>query len=272
MLREKGYDEALFQNLKIDCSKCFGLCCVALFFSKCDGFPADKVAGKPCLNLKDNFSCKIHQSLHDQGFKGCTTYDCFGAGQKVAQVNYEAVSWKENLNVAKQMYDDFIVVRQLHEMMWYLTDALTFILPKDLKENLRLLIKETEKLTEEPTKVEIDAHRLKVNTCLKEVQAHVSQKVAGNQIISGTDFIGKNLTKKSLKGADLAGALLIAANLRRTNLSGANLIGADLRDADLRDADLSDCLFLTQIQVNSAKGNAQTKLPRWIVRPSYWEK
>ena len=52
MLREKGYDEALFNHLKIDCSKCFGLCCVALFFSKCDGFPTDKGAGKPCLNLK----------------------------------------------------------------------------------------------------------------------------------------------------------------------------------------------------------------------------
>ena len=50
MLREKGYDEALFNHLKIDCSKCFGLCCVALFFSKCDGFPTDKGAGKPCLN------------------------------------------------------------------------------------------------------------------------------------------------------------------------------------------------------------------------------
>lgn len=272
MLREKGYDEALFNHLKIDCSKCFGLCCVALFFSKCDGFPTDKVAGKPCLNLKDDFSCYIHQNLRNQGLKGCTTYDCFGAGQKVAQFNYEGLSWKENSNVAQQMYDDFLVVRQLHEMMWYLTDASTFILPKELKEKLHLLIKETEKLTEEPTIVEVDAYRLKVNTCLKEVQAYVSQKVAGNQVISGFDFIGKNLTKKSLRGANLAGSLLIAANLRHTDLSGANLIGADLRDADIRDANLADCLFLTQIQVNSAKGNAATKLPRWIVRPSYWEK
>ena len=75
-----------------------------------------------------------------------------------------------------------------------------------------------------------------------------------------------------MRGANLAGSLLIAANLRHTDLSGANLIGADLRDADIRDANLADCLFLTQIQVNSAKGNAATKLPRWIVRPSYWEK
>ena len=57
------------------------------------------------------------------------------------------------------MYDDFLIVRQLHEMMWYLTDASTFILPKELKEKLHLLIKETEKLTEEPTIVEVDAYR-----------------------------------------------------------------------------------------------------------------
>ena len=63
-----------------------------------------------------------------------------------------------------------------------------------------------------------------------------------------------------MRGANLAGSLLIAANLRHTDLSGANLIGADLRDADIRDANLADCLFLTQIQVNSAKTQQQNYL------------
>ena len=266
MLRERDYDENLFKDLKIDCSKCFGLCCVALFFSKCDGFPINKAAGKPCLNLNSDFSCKIHQNLRDQGLKGCTTYDCFGAGQKVAQINYRGISWKEEAHSAQKMYDDFLVMRQLHEMMWYLTDASTFMLPKVLKEKVLKLREET------IFGVNIEAHRVKVNACLKEVQAVVSQQVVSNSVVSGFDFIGKNLMKKSLRGANFAGSLLIAANLRNADLAGANFIGADLRDADLRGADLSECLFLTQLQVNSAKGNQATNLPKFIERPSYWEK
>ncbi|SDF52972.1 Pentapeptide repeat-containing protein [Fontibacillus panacisegetis] len=49
------------------------------------------------------------------------------------------------------------------------------------------------------------------------------------------------------------------ANLRR-----ADFIGADFRDADVSGADLRDSIFLTQAQVNSAKGNKDTKLPGYL--------
>jgi uncharacterized protein YjbI with pentapeptide repeats len=70
----------------------------------------------------------------------------------------------------------------------------------------------------------------------------------------------------------LRGACLIAANLRGVDLSWADLIGADLRDADLSGADLSNSIFVTQAQINSAKGDSKTKLPMMIVRPNYWAK
>lgn len=82
----------LASNLKIDCEKCFGFCCSALYFAKAEGFPEDKVAGKPCMNLKEDFKCKIHESLSKKGLKGCTTYECFGAGQKIAQDTYKGES------------------------------------------------------------------------------------------------------------------------------------------------------------------------------------
>jgi uncharacterized protein YjbI with pentapeptide repeats len=49
------------------------------------------------------------------------------------------------------------------------------------------------------------------------------------------------------------------------------MIGADLRDADVRGADLSESLFLTQAQINAAKGDRATKLPPLLERPFYWE-
>ena len=63
-------DKKSYENLKIDCSNCFGFCCVALYFSKMDGFPKDKVSGEPCMNLSKDFTCKIHKDLSKNNLKG----------------------------------------------------------------------------------------------------------------------------------------------------------------------------------------------------------
>jgi uncharacterized protein YjbI with pentapeptide repeats len=74
--------------LRADCERCFGLCCVAPAFSASADFAIDKDAGCPCPNLQADFRCAIHDRLRQRGFAGCTVYDCFGAGQKVAQVTF----------------------------------------------------------------------------------------------------------------------------------------------------------------------------------------
>ncbi|MGL5330241.1 MAG: pentapeptide repeat-containing protein [Peptostreptococcaceae bacterium] len=282
-LRTDIYDEKIFRNLKIDCKNCFGFCCVALYFSKMDGFPNDKSAGTPCINLKKDYSCAIHKNLRSKGLKGCTIYDCFGAGQKVAKDTYENKSWNESPQLANEMFEVFLVMRQLHEMLWYLTDALTLVAVKFTEKEIKKLIDETEKLTNLSPKsildINIEEHRSKVNTTLKkayelikeEMQKTIKEnsKVKKN-FISGFDFIGSNLTKTNLLGANFQGALLIASNLKGVDLTGANLIGADMRDANISGADLSNSVFLTQSQINSANGDSKTKLPSFINRPSYW--
>lgn len=283
-LRQENYDNNIFKDLNIDCEKCFGLCCVALYFSKSDGFPKDKEAGKPCMNLEENFRCSVHKDLKKRGLKGCTTYDCFGAGQKVSQVTYKGNSWRDLNNIANEMFDVFVVMRQLHEMLWYLTDASTFKLPKLIRDETSLIIKETKVLTELDAKsilnIDITKHRMRVNFVLKKVFEVVKQNnlYKQNENLSSKrklsqkfDFIGENLTNINLVGANLSGALLIATNLSNTDLSGANLIGADLRDANIKGANLENSIFITQVQVNSAKGDLKTKLPKSLKRPSYWE-
>ena len=74
----------------------------------------------------------------------------------------------------------------------------------------------------------------------------------------------------NLRGANLRGAQLIAADLRKADLRTADLIGADFRDADLRGADLTGSIFLTQSQVNAARGDAATRLPAALIRPAHW--
>jgi uncharacterized protein YjbI with pentapeptide repeats len=86
----------------------------------------------------------------------------------------------------------------------------------------------------------------------------------------GADLIGANLKGADLRGANLRGAYLIGADLTGADLRVADLTGADLRDADLGGADLTESIFLTQSQLNAAKGNADTKLPPQFTRPTHW--
>ena len=277
-------DKQLYENLKVDCEKCFGFCCVALYFSASEGFPIDKDAGKPCINLEGDFSCAIHKDLRTKGLKGCTAYDCFGAGQKVAQVTYGGHDWRQDKESSKQMFDVFLIMRQLHEMLWYLTNALMIQTNSTIKDKLIHLVSKTERLTylnaDSLMELDLEAHRDDVNSLFKQTSELVRDKMLRGQrttlkrkktIAGRLDLIGADLRKTNLRGADLRGAFLIAANLSGADLNGADLIGADLRDADLRGANLTNSMFITQSQINAAKGDSNTKLPISLVRPRYWD-
>lgn len=282
---EGKYDKELYESLRVDCEKCFGFCCVALYFSASEGFPIDKDAGKPCINLQSDFKCAVHKELREKGLKGCTAYECFGAGQKAAQVTYEGCDWRNNPKTAKQMFDVFLVMRQLHEMLWYLTEALKVQYDSGIKEEISYMISETMGITnlDADSLIELDivSHRNKVNALLSKTselvrnRARRGQKTTlkrKNTIVGRLNLIGSDLKKVNLKGEDLRGAFLIAADLREVDLSGADLIGADLRDADIRGANLTNSIFITQAQINSAKGDSNTKLPISLNRPTYWDK
>jgi hypothetical protein len=110
-------------SLRPDCGQCFGLCCVAPPFPKSPDFAIAKEAGQPCPHLDAGFGCAIHASLRERGFPGCTLYDCFGAGQQVAQVTFGGRDWRRHPGTASQMFQAFAVMRQLHEMLWCLDGA-----------------------------------------------------------------------------------------------------------------------------------------------------
>jgi uncharacterized protein YjbI with pentapeptide repeats len=279
------HEDKLNKELKADCEKCFGLCCVALYFSASDGFPTNKDAGKSCINLQSDFTCSVHKNLRKKGLKGCTAYDCFGAGQKIAQVTFSGHDWRQYPESAKQMFEAFLIMRQLHEMLWYLTQA--FILQKDkgIKDEISSLLDNTETFTlldaDSLLALDIESHRTKVNMLLKNTSEFIRIKArrrknnpSKNRKTTSRplDYFGADLRKTNLRGADLRGACLIAANLRGVDLSGADFIGSDLRDADISGANLTNSIFLTQAQINTAKGDSHTKLPMMLIRPTYWSK
>ncbi|WP_176726327.1 pentapeptide repeat-containing protein [Streptomyces sp. NBRC 110035] len=263
-------------ELRGDCARCFGLCCVTLPFTASAAFAVDKQAGSPCPNLREDHRCGIHARLRQEGFSGCTVYDCFGAGQKVAQVTFGGEDWRTGPpERARRMVDVFPVVRQLHELLWYLTEALTLPAARPLHADLRRALETTERLTrgtpQELAELDVGAHRQDVNVLLLRASELARSGVRGRRKDRrGADLMGARLKGADLRGVSLRGAYLIAADLTGADLRGADLIGADLRDTDLTDADLTGAFFLTQPQLNAARGSAGTTLPGSVTRPAHW--
>lgn len=271
-------------DLAADCSRCVGLCCVALAFARSADFPVDKAAGDPCVNLADDFACRIHPTLRDRGFKGCTVFDCFGAGQKVTQEVFGGASWRDADDTRDSMFTVFPVVRQLQEVLWYLACALelpavdeTSGLQNELQDLAATIEAITRSSPAEILAVDLDAHRGAAGLLLRQASALARGPLAAGRTTSlprkvqpGADLLGADLAGLDLRGADLRGSLLIAADLRASDLGVADLLGADLRDARLNGADLSGALFVTQVQLNAASGDASTRIPVALARPSHW--
>ncbi|GKQ33814.1 pentapeptide repeat-containing protein [Streptomyces sp. A012304] len=272
-MREQKVDR---DGLRGDCENCFGLCCVALPFARSADFALDKPAGTPCPNLREDHRCGIHTRLREKGFTGCTVYDCFGAGQKVSQVTFGGRDRRTGgPEHSRRMAEVFPVVRQLHELLWYLTEALTLPAARPVHGELRRALERTEALTRlgpgELVALDVPAHRQEVNVLLLRTSELVRAGIPGRKKERrGADLMGARLKGANLRGANLRGAYLIAADLTGADLRGADLIGADLRDADLTDADLTDAFFLTQPQLAAARGTAGTRLPGSVVRPAHW--
>lgn len=267
-------------GLTADCSRCFGLCCVALAFVRSADFAVDKPAGDPCVHLAQDDRCRIHPALRERGFKGCTVFDCFGAGQKVSQQLFGGTGWREDAGVRNAMFAVFPLVRRLHELLWYLQSALSLpgidALRADLEQERRRTEAAADLSSGQELAAAVEERESTAAPLLARTSATVRAAVTRPGMLphrrsgSTVDLAGRQLHGANLRGVDLRGAVLIAADLREADLTAADLIGADLRDADLSGADLAGALFVNQVQINSARGDTRTRVPTDLLVPAHW--
>ncbi len=263
------------QDLRADCGRCAGLCCVAPAFAASADFAMDKPAGEPCSNLLADFSCGIHDGLRERGFPGCAVFDCFGAGQQVTQVTFGGRDWRRDPTIAPSMFAVFAVMRQLRELLWHLAEAATLLPSGPLADELDLARRDTERVTDggpdELAAFDATGHRRDVGQLLARVSEVVRAEFGDSAPDRrGADLVGANLRGADLRGADLRGTYLLGADLRDANLWKADLLGADLRAADVRATNLGGSIFLTQPQLDAAKGDGATTIPPSLTRPAHW--
>jgi uncharacterized protein YjbI with pentapeptide repeats len=263
------------QSLRADCSRCVGLCCVAPAFSASADFAIDKPAGQPCPSLLSDSRCGIHDDLRPRGFPGCVVFDCFGAGQQVTQVTFGGQDWRQDPVAATSMFDAFTVMRQLHEVLWYLVEAQALVPRGPLRAKVDRARERTEDMTgasrDQFAAFDAVAYRQEIGVLLGEVSntARAGMRNSAKDH-HGADLIEANLVGADLRGTSLRGAYLIGADLRGADLREVDLLGADLRAADVRAADLSTSIFLTQPQLAAARGDAITTIPPALARPWHW--
>jgi uncharacterized protein YjbI with pentapeptide repeats len=263
------------RELRADCSRCQGLCCVAPGFARSADFAIDKPAGHPCPNLRADSRCGIHADLRERGFPGCTVFDCFGAGQQVVQVTFAGRNWRESPDTAASMFAVFGVMRQLKELLWYLAEALAGLPPGPLRARVEDAQQRTLALVDAPSReleqVDAAGSRARVGPLLAEVSEALRADVAGRgRDRIGADLVGARLRGADLRGVSLRGAYLLGADLRGADLRRTDLLGADLRGADLGSTRLADSLFLTQPQLDAARGDDATTIPSGLSRPGHW--
>jgi hypothetical protein len=263
------------EGLRADCARCAALCCVAPAFARSADFALDKPAGRPCPNLLGDLRCGIHDGLRYQGFPGCDAFDCFGAGQQVVQVVFAGRDWRDDPQTAEGVFEAFSVLRQLHELRWYLAESVERLPDGPLHDEApgagprssrpRQLAPSSWSASPRPSSAGTSAScsggsaRRCARTC-----------PASARTVAGQDLAGARLRGADLRGTSLRGAVLIGADLRGADLRRADVLGADLRAADLSGARLEDSLFLTQPQVQAARGDTGTQLPPLLRRPAHW--
>lgn len=225
------------------------------------------------MNLEEDYKCRIHESLTQKGMKGCTTYDCFGAGQKVTAQIYSGETWRTLTGRTEEIFDIYLTVFRMQQMLWFLTEAGTILPACKLQPAINKLMKQNRQVTsgspKEILNFDLETYKNKVNKILEETGLLVKRcfKSTGN---SRTQYMGKCFRGRSFDGADFSMSLLIAADFSGCSFHGADFLGADTRDTNFAGADLREAIFLTQAQLNGARGSGETKLPRHLDRPAAW--
>jgi len=268
------------EDLGADCGSCVGLCCVALGFTRSTDFPIDKQPGEPCRHLQGDSGCGVHDRLRETGFRGCAVFDCFGAGQKVSRQLFGGRSWLADPGLRTEMFAVFPLVRRLHELLWYLDEALGLpgaaVPRRALEEHFERVRAVSDAAPADVIGTDVDALYAAARPLLVAASA-AARAVAGpypdrvdRRVGPGSDLLGVDLSHRDLRGLELRGSLLIGADLSGSDLSWTDVLGVDLRDADLRGTRLDRAIYLTQVQVNAARGDAATLLPEGFTRPAHW--
>ncbi len=153
--------------------------------------------------------------------KGCLGYDCLGAGQFAVQKNVPA---------NQDMFAVYRKLFSLHQMLWYLGEALLQKETASFHGELQMLIQTLDTVRRQPWKTvltaDIDSLHEQTNRLLKKTMQQKQLRHPSPH----KHPMGKRFTNKRLRSTDFSMKSLLAADLSGCDLQGSCFLGSDMRD------------------------------------------
>ena len=137
-------------ELLADCDSCLGLCCIAHYFSIGEEYSIDKEQYVPCPNLDINYRCSIHKKLDDEGMSGCSSFNCWGAGQRACRRVTTKPNWQAFPDSAQNLFEIYFKLREIHKLIRPLMTMLDTCSDNILSDKIKLKIDELNHLAELP--------------------------------------------------------------------------------------------------------------------------
>ena len=137
-------------ELIADCDSCLGLCCIAHYFSIGDDYSIDKQQYVPCPNLDKSYRCSIHEKLDEEGMSGCSSFNCWGAGQRTCKRVVTQPDWQHIPNMAQNLFEIYFKLREIHKLIRPLMTMLDTCSDPVLAEEIKLDIEALDNLAKLP--------------------------------------------------------------------------------------------------------------------------
>jgi hypothetical protein len=164
------------------------------------------------------------------------------------------------------------ILRVLHELLWYVDEALALPSSAPIADRLRSALADVTESASAPADrildVVVDDLRARFAPLLREASRLARAGFTGPDL-SERDLSGADLRDADLRGACLRGATLLGADLRGLDLEAADLLGADLRGRGPARRPAGRLVVRHRTQLGSALGDGRTTVPsRWSDRRS----
>jgi hypothetical protein len=168
-----------------DCSRCAALCCIAYPSDDMPGFSARKAAGEPCPNLDACGACRTYERREQEGFAGCVSYECFGAGQHVVQTLFAGRDWRDDPALLQPMVGAFLAMRPVSDLLFLADRALAKAGP-DVAVQLSALRAELEDLAAARAGLDDGPRLERASTALRAIYARLDATVPGFRTVGRT--------------------------------------------------------------------------------------
>ncbi len=185
MSAELSLHDNIHHDLSADCQHCFGLCCVALPYAKSADFAFDKDGARLAATYNQTINVLYIKTSEKKGFEAVLLMNALAPARR-----YLKLLMRERIGktTPKQQARclTFSYYAAMHEMLWYIHEALSIETAKPIHRELRACFDKIDKLTrlskENLLTLQVNEYRAEVNEWLLKTSELVRAQACNRKL------------------------------------------------------------------------------------------